>query len=484
MKIDGEEIPRGSVRQADICIVGSGAAGITMARELTRSKLRVILLEAGTTEWTEASQEIYKSSSVTTNPPQVMDNDFPSWSRLRYFGGSTNHWGGWSRPFEEYDFTKRPWIPLSGWPVSLADLKSYYARAATYLQLLNFDQDEEAARPDRFGITTREFHYSPPTRFGTEYGPELFAAPNIEVILNASAVRFDTQNDQVQSVLVKNAKTEFTIQAKSFVLASGGFENPRLLLNSDHQRGAGLGNSSGMVGRCFMEHPHATVGMFVNVEGEEWLKPFHFGANNEPLRILTTTPEFQARHQVLNYSCQLDIRKTPVADPQEGLNFTQFSYGKPAAVNHLRLYTRSEMLPDPKNRIELSNERDALGLRRFHMHMNFGRTDLRTVVKSTEAVIASLSAQALGRGKIVLERDDLWSTDLGPGCHHMGTTRMSENPREGVVDRDCKVHDLNNLYLAGSSVFATGGFANPTFTLVALALRLTDHLRAGKGGAA
>lgn len=477
MKIMGEEIPRGSVRKADVCIIGSGAAGITLARELIRSRLKVVLLEGGSMEWTEGSQNIYKAASVSTSPVGVLDKDFPSWSRLRQFGGSTNHWGGWSRPFEEHDFAKRSWLPLSGWPITLKDLGSYYARAATYIEMENFDQAEEKNRPALAGVTTREFHYSPPTRFGEKYGSELFAAPNVDVILQASAVRFDTQNDQVRKVWVKSPGTEFTVEAQVFILACGGMENPRLMLNSDHQRTNGLGNSSDMVGRGFMEHPHATIGMFVNTGEEDWLKPFRFSGQGEPMRIFTTTAEFQEKHQVLNYSCQVDPRSKPDADPSEGLNLTRFSYGKGEATNYLRLYTRSEMMPDPNNRISLANERDELGLRRLQMHLNFSRTDLRTVVKSTEAVIERLSAEAYGRGKIVLERDDLWSTDLGPGCHHMGTTRMSENPREGVVDQNCKVHDLANLYVAGSSVFPTGGFANPTFTIVALALRLSDHLQ-------
>lgn len=484
MKIDGEEIPSGTVRQADVCIIGSGAAGITLARELVGSSLKVLLLEGGAMEWTEASQDIYKAASVSTSPAGVLDQDFPGWSRLRQFGGSTNHWGGWSRPFEEHDFQKRDWIPLSGWPITLKEIESYYARAATYIEMENFDQAEERRRPEVAGVTTREFHYSPPTRFGEKYGPDLFASSNVEVILKASAVRFDTRGDQVQSVLVKNAKTEFTVKSNIFILACGGMENPRLLLNSDHQRSAGLANSSEMVGRCFMEHPHATIGMFLNTEGEAWLKPFRWSGKGEPMRIFTTTPEFQEKFQILNYSCQLDVAKNPAADPAEGLKLTKFSYDKDQVTHYLRLYTRSEMLPDKSNRIELAHERDELGLRRLKMHLNFGRTDLRTVVKSTEAVIASLSAQAFGRGKIVLEHEDLWSTDLGPGCHHMGTTRMSDNPREGVVDRDCKAHDLANLYLAGSSVFPTGGFANPTFTIVALALRLADHLQSRLRGAA
>ncbi len=485
MKIEGGEVPSGAVRSYDICVIGSGAAGITIARELRNSKLTVALLEGGHLEWSEDSQDSYAASTVTSQPSTVLDKDFPSWSRLRHFGGSTNHWGGWCRPLDEVDFQKRSWVPGSGWPITRKDIHDYYKKAADYVQMQSFDLDAETNMPGQNGVATREFHYSPPTRFGDTYRDDLFLAPNIDVILNANVIRFDTtESGQVEQVAIKNAKTDFTVRAKFFVLACGGLENPRLLLNSDHQRREGLGNGTGMVGRCFMEHPHATIGLMVNVEDKAWHLPFTATKDNDPMRIFATTAEFQEKNQLMNFSCQLSERKVVHVDPQDALTFTNFTYSKAQAVSFLNLYTRSEMWPDPNNRVTLAPDRDQLGLRRLNLTVNFGPEDLRSVVQSTEAVIRALSAMGLGRGQISLERDDLWSTDLGPACHHMGTTRMSDHPRDGVVDRNCKVHELKNTFIAGSSVFATGGYANPTLTIVALALRLADHLRVEAGGAA
>lgn len=486
MKIQGEEVPSGAVRTYDVCVIGSGAAGITIARELIHSKLKVALLEAGEMEWSEEGADSYNASKVTAQPQEAMDDSFPGWSRLRYFGGSTNHWGGWCRPFDEIDFEKRDWIANSGWPITRRDLHPYYAKAADYVQMQKFDLDAESRDAGVHGVLTRSFHYSPPTKFGEVYGPELFAASNIEVVLNAPVVRFDTNQSGavVESVQVKNAKTEFTVKAKTFVLACGGLENPRLLLNSDHQQKNGLGNSSDMVGRCFTEHPHASIGLVMNTEDPSWHAPFTGTKGNDPMAIFATSSEFQKNSGTMNFSCELQIKKSGNLDSSEALGLTSFTYGKDKALTFLNLYTRSEMLPSKANRVFLSNDRDKLGMRRINLDIQFGRDDLRSVVKSTEAVIRMLSAKGLGRGRISLESEDLWSTDLGPGCHHMGTTRMSATAKEGVVDQNCRVHDLNNLYIAGSSVFSTGGYANPTLTIVALALRLTDYIRSHVGGAA
>lgn len=478
MRLEGENLPYGSTRNYDVCVIGSGAAGITLARELSQSNLKVAVLEAGGLEWDEATQNIYQAAAITTTPAKVFETDFSTWSRLRYFGGSTNHWGGWCRPFEAIDFEKREWVPNSGWPITRADLIPYYARAYPYVELTPFNLEEEENRTAVAGVTTREFHYSPPTRFGELYREELFTAPTVDVILNASAVRLDMYESGVLSrVLVKNFKTQFFVNAHVFILACGGMENARLLLNSDHQQAAGLANSSGTVGRYFMEHPHATIGALINTDDNRWFAPFVPENDNDPMRILTLSPELQRSQRLMNYSCQLDRRQKLDIDTDAATGLAEFAYGKLRSKARFKLYVRSEMQPNPNNRIELTHETDELGLRRFRLHVNFNAEDLRSVVQGTEAVIRSLSAQALGRGAITLERDDLWSKDLGPGCHHMGTTRMSDDRSTGVVDRNCLTHDIPNLYVAGSSVFATASFANPTLTIVALALRLADHVR-------
>lgn len=477
MKIDGLQIPRGSVHSADVCVIGSGAAGITLARALAGGHLKVVLLEGGALEWTEPAQDDYRSDGVISQPA-VLDNDFPHWSRLKQFGGSTNHWGGWCRPLDPQDFEKRPWVPHSGWPLSFTDLEPYYFKAAQTVQIDPFDFAEEQGRPAVSGVVTREFRYSPPTRFGDVYGEELFSASNMDVIFNASAARFDTRGSQVEKLVACNAATEFEVRAKTFVLACGGLENPRLLLNSDHQRPAGLANGSGWVGRGFMEHPHATIGLLLNIQDDGWLEPFIPKTILAPRRILTTTADFQRAAGLANFSCQLAERTQP-AEGNEALALAGFAHGKKRAVGWLDMYVRSEMRPERSNRVELGTARDALGLRRLSLQVTFGQDDLASVVRSTEAVIARLSAEARGRGAIALERDEVWSADLGPACHHMGTTRMSANPNDGVVDANGRCHELHNLYIAGSSVFPTSGFANPTLTIVALALRLADHLNGG-----
>lgn len=492
MKLDADAFAPGSVRRCDVCVIGSGAAGITLARQFVDTDYKVILLEGGSLDWNEKSQNAYKAESVTSNPAAI-DPTYPEWSRLRYFGGSTNHWGGWCRPFEAHDFALRPWISHSGWPIERSDVEKYYDLAAHDVEIQPFLLEQESQPPmadanigaTPFRLKTRDiesryFHYSPPTRFADLYRDELFSAPNIDVTLNGSACLFDLDEyDNVQILRAKNSRGEdFQISARYFVLACGGLENPRLLLNSNHQRKAGLGNAQDMVGRCFMEHPHATIGLMTNIEDPAWHAPFVVGRGTTgTMQVFTTSPSYQALHELLNYSCELHKTSQTPDDVVTSDALNEFFYGKSRSLSFYKLYTRSEMAPRLHNRVSLGHETDHLGLRRLKLNVQFDSQDLRSLVKSTEAVIRALSAQGLGRGKIVLENDEVWSKDLSGGCHHMGTTRMSNDPIDGVVDRNCKVHELRNLYVAGSSVFATSGFANPTLTIVALAHRLGDHLK-------
>jgi choline dehydrogenase-like flavoprotein len=151
----------------------------------------------------------------------------------------------------------------------------------------------------------------------------------------------------------------------------------------------------------------------------------------------------------------------------------------------LYVVARAEQAPNPASRVMLSEERDAFGLPRIALDWQLLDVDKRSLKVTMEALDRELRRLSLGRvepSAWLDEPETPWVADplvsnhpVG-GYHHMGTTRMATSPRRGVVDADCRVHGLGNLYVAGSSVFPTGGWANPTLTILALALRLGDHL--------
>lgn len=497
MELDGNQLAARTILKIHTAVIGSGAAGITIARELAGTATQVMLIEAGGYEYDHQLQSAYEAEAVTTNTESVLDLSYPRWSRLRHFGGSTGHWGGWSCPLEEYDFEPRSWVAGSGWPFARRELIPYYDRACGLVEIPKFD----FARPSESSLFTpskdydqifagnesspdleqRYFSYSPPTHFGIKYRQELQQSANVTVTINANVIRLDMDSfhERIEKLICRNQNgTEFEIHAEVFILACGGLENPRLLLNSNHQAAAGLCNQYDLVGRYFLEHPHTMFATLMNVRGRDWMQSFIASGAGQSKRIFTTTPEFQQKNQTMSYSCEVMTSGDQPADASLVRQLTPLM--SPTSENEVycTLNVRADMEPNANNRVSIGLERDWLGLQKIKMNVNFSRTDLDSIRRSTEAVMAHLSFLGLGRAKLKMATDELWPGSVWIGCHHMGTTRMAVNPRQGVVDADCKAHGLANLYIAGSSVFTTGGYGNPTLTIVAMALRLSDHLKA------
>ena len=496
MKKNANDLLNESILEGDICIIGAGAAGITLARELGQGNVDIILLEAGDYEYSESSQEFYNGAKVVTDPPLVFKDDYPSWSRMRFFGGSTNHWGGYCRPLEDIDFVMRPWLPGSGWPFSREELAPYYEQAAGLVQIKPFDLKNEGrsflgdnepgheqlfpkplANPE---VLPRFFYFSPPTNFGLMYRQELWTSPKITVVTNASIVRMEKapNAEKIDFVVAKNQKgDDITVKAKNFILACGGLENPRLLLNFGLKNSAVIANQNDLMGRFYMDHPTTSFGLFLNIKGLDWMKTFLDLAIDKPKRIFTTSPEFQKKNQTFNFSCELDKVSKPPNETEKIRQIISYLGSSTNRDTYLRLVCRSEMEPQAQNRVTLSSEKDRFGLQKLNLSIHYSENDRLTIKKSTEALIRFLSYQGMGRGRLAVPSEELWNSDLDGGCHHMGTTRMDNDPKKGVVDAQGKVHGIDNLYVGGSSVFPTGGFANPTLTIVALALRLASHLK-------
>ena len=526
MFIDAHSIAKHARIDADICIVGSGAAGITLARELNDQPFKICLLEAGGFDYDVQTQALYRGSSVGFSyyPLEA--------TRLRMFGGTTMHWGGASRPLDPMDFEARDWVPHSGWPFGYDHLAPFYKRAHPVLELGPFVYSSKplearglrAAKFASHALRNEVLQQSTPTRFGNTYREELRRSRNIDVYLRANVVEIETDSagKLVHRLRVATlAGNDFSVTAKIFILAAGGIENPRLLLNSDRINRQGVGNTNGLVGRFFMEHPVALWGSAGSLAPLDLSLRYYEDRVLVSMRNQTTpdttfwgfvtpSPDTLRRHKLLN--CGIALRRPPESEvpgivsargiknaivegkwPEQlathignvvrdlndvALHSARKVAGWESLPDQVEIQYWAEPEPNPDSRIYLSKERDALGQRRSVLDWRLTDRDTRNIRTFLHLFATEVGQAGIGRLRIDprVEADDLQPV-LSGSYHHMGTTRMHSDPRRGVVDANCRMHEVANLYIAGSSVFPAAGHANPTLTIVALALRLADHVK-------
>jgi choline dehydrogenase-like flavoprotein len=493
---DARKVPSGSVLDFDVCIVGSGAAGITLARSLD-PKLTVGLLESGGSEHDVRTQSLYEGTNVGRDY-------FPlDGCRQRYFGGSTNCWAGLCRPLEFEDFTAREWVPHSGWPITRDDLEPYYARAHEVLRLGPYDYTPEHwATEERRPFALRaesdlrtgifQINRSGSRVLGQTYRAELERSANVRVHFwaNVTEIVLKPGGGEVDHLAVRALDgPSFKVRARHYVLAAGGLENPRLLLASRSVRATGVGNEHDLVGRFFMEHPHTpNEGLFLAAGPDVpvgFYRAFRAPGSKTPIDIwgyLTVRAQTQERERMLTFAAVLldyDSRDEP---PDVAVvKATVPAFDRPQALGGQPflawLGTPSEQAPNPQSRVTLDERKDELGVPRLKLDWRLSSIDKYTLRRAHELVARELGAAGLGRLKLtVVDDDHTWPTGTNGGRHHMGTTRMHADPKGGVVDKDCVVHSVRNLSVAGSSVFTTSGAANPTLTIVALALRAAERL--------
>lgn len=498
---DARQALDGTTFDTELAIIGAGAAGITLARALADAPFRVCLIESGGIEADAATQALAGGENVGL-PYGPLEG-----TRLRQLGGSTNHWGGWCRPLDEIDFEARPWIPLSGWPIGRADLDPYYVEASRICEAGPFAYDDVAGWEAKAGTTgftlpgagmaRRVIQFSPPTRFGARYGAELKGAENLRVLLHANVVNIQASDDAVRVTHLDLATLDGRrqrVRAKAYVLAAGGIENARLLLLSNGVQAAGLGNGSDMVGRCFMEHPHLySMGNLLlrDLSPLSALSLADHEIDGQGLRgNFMPTPGFLRAERLQNATFTIGVSRRfesrdeigpdehPLTGPLLDLLHDQTGTRDSAPYGiRVGIGGAGEQRPNRDSRLTLGETRDALGLKMSRLDWRLAPEDKASLRRNLRALGAAFAAAGLGRLQLSLPAGDAWPDDLTGGNHHMGTTRMAADPKDGVVDAECRVHGIANLYVAGSSLFATSGAANPTLTIVALALRLADHLK-------
>ncbi len=475
---DLNDLQQPGTLQADVCVVGAGPAGLTLAMQLSDLGRRVVLLEAGGLQFPEAREQALYSGEVGAG-------EYPlAASRLRYFGGTSNHWGGWCRPLDAIDFEARPHTPLSGWPIERRELDVHYRRAAEVCQIPNYEALQAVAneRPeglldDSDGVLrNRYFVFSPPTRFGPVYTSRMETDARIQCLLHANATELIVQQRRVLGVRAQSLQGQrVRVEAEHTVLAMGGIENARFLLNQQPPGfSRGVGNESDWVGRCFMDHPGHAAAQFLLPAGLNYRRIEHRGAALMP--VLGLSDEVLRREGLNNFCVLLSAIRN---ESMLGKNYAH----NPWLQQQANLYNSTwifEPTPCRDSRVTLNEEVDALGLRKLRLDWRFNPSDFTTLDRAVKLFAEALGVRGLGRvrsQKLPLNPDAL--PGLSPGFHHGGTTRMSVGPEEGVVDVNLKVHDCTGLHVLSNGVFPSVGFSNPTLTIVALALRLGHHLHGG-----
>lgn len=512
----------GTTFECDLCIVGAGAAGITIACQFIGRRVSVLLLESSGLEFEEDSQALQAFENLGL--PRTRD------TRYRYFGGTTNAWDGRCAPLSAGDFAVRSWVPHSGWPLTPADLQPYTAAAhgACGLRTTQYGSQLAASLgaallpldPSKVNSHFWQFNPDGPYRFGPRHMAELAASSNVRVLLHANATNLQAAPDggMVDSIDIRTLEGRTgRVRARFVVLCGGGIENARLLLLSNTVNRNGLGNGRDLVGRFLMDHPRRVCAEVLPHDAYAFQDMFSAYRSREGARVVLgveLAPALQEKEGLLGcgalfYYTDDELSGTlalhrllggaetseqasdlvrdvwrVMADLDEVVINVRRRVLRPGKDVLIRPRTVTmlcdvEQAPNPESRVTLSRARDALGCSQARVDWRVTDQERRTMRALTLAV-----GEEFGRLDFARTRLGDWlaaptgSATYHEAHHHMGTTRMADSPSTGVVSPNGQVFGLDNLYVAGSSVFPTSGHVNPTLTILMLSLRLADHLLA------
>ena len=533
MFTDARSIAAGSTLQADICIVGAGVAGISIAKEFIGRSESVVLLEGGGLEFTKSLRNLptvlqrhFFGEQALTRGRNAGHPYYPlRFTRVRAFGGSSRAWhdhrGVHARPLDAIDFATRENLPEHGWPIDRAQLDPFYERAQQVCGLGTFAYDAKTWEDQGYGaplplnpniVESVIFKFGRRSKFD-RYEDEFARAKNVNIVLHATAVRLADRAGRVDRIdCATLSGNRFGVRARTFVVAAGAIETARLLLVSTDSHPAGIGNSRDLVGRCFMEHPDAAVGYLIpNAEldrsafrlyrhqdaGENVTVEAMFRLSDSTLRaegllnaVLRLRDTCRSGMTAAVQSAQVVRRSVHYGVPVPGLarHALRAALGAPQILRHyatwrsgrepevLGIDVMAEQEPAASSRVRLARRRDRLGVPMTILDWRMTSRDWNSIRRTMEIFGAAVRDAGVGTVVSTIGADNHPPAVFG-NWHHLGTTRMHSDPARGVVDGNCRVHEMANLYIAGGSVFPTGGYANPSLTIVALALRLADHLK-------
>ena len=534
MIIKCTQLNKDFIDNSDICIVGGGPAGITLAYKLSQNNsLNISIIESGDLSFNAEYQKLNTGECLELgNYPHL--NYSISNNRIRQFGGTSNIWAGWCGPLEKNDFNERSWIQDSGWPISYEDLEPYYKESQSILNLSKFiyNKDVYDYYPEAHSNAyLKEFKNifwqfsSPPIKFNHKYLEYFKKKDNIKLFLQCTITDLTKVNNKIIDVSCMNKSIKLKFKSKIFILACGAIENATILLNFQKKNPKDNFNNHN-VGKYFMEHPHCTIGYgytkdnnknFISCYSQNKIKKLD---NNKFLAGVVIFDAVQKENKINNCVSVflphnfLEVQSAIILRgifTLKAFNFNFISLFVQLFKDTKKIYlnifdilknyiskkkkfyiiARIEQVPNKDSRVYLSKIKNKYGNYFPVLDWRMTKQDLKTLSINFNEVKLNLEKnniadvypsdfiKAIQDEKIDNEKDertkDLQNKVYGTG-HHMGTTRMGNDKSISVVDRNLKIHEIDNLYCASSSVFATSGYINPTLTIVALSLRLADYL--------
>lgn len=505
--------------KTDICIIGSGSAGWTIAEELAGSGLRLIMLESG------GAAVHHRTQSLN----EIEDIGRPLFNgRSRALGGTSAVWNGRCMPFDDVDYEERSWIPRSGWPFNASLMAPFVERASRHLNCGPYYNGNDrlelpdalwgrpAVNPDIMLPTCWE---NPPViNFGRILTSQRRA--NVWVLINATVTQLDTDDSghSISSLEVADLDgRRLEIKARAFVLCAGGIENPRTLLFSNRKHANGVGNQHGVVGRYLIDHPRdfeliARVDLSDADKFRDAFGPFKLNTRhgrNEFNFGFKLSSRFQRENALVNAAAwphEIYAADDPIGAAQRMLKGPRTNVLRDAGslvrnagliakgarrhivhkqrvrrkIERIGFLVSSEQVPDAESRVQLAERTDWLGLPLSRVNWRVAELEARSQAALAESIASEFNRLGLLTIRLAdwVREGRFSDANFTDGCHPSGATRMSTDPKDGVVDRDCRVHGVKNLFVGGSSVFPTDSHANPTLMIVALAVRLADLLSA------
>lgn len=503
--------------QPSVCVVGAGAAGLAVADSLARAGCRVTIVEGGGQRPVGYIEDTFRVRLTGTPHRGVHEG------RFRGLGGSTARWGGQLWPWERYEFEARPYLGLEGWPIGFDDVSPWYGEAFSALGMPHptLAPSEAASRgvllppldPNEFALKYSAWLPWRLRNLARTIGRRVGRHPNVAVHLRTSAVGIAASGPgcRATGVRVMNANGQTTtVATDAVVLACGTVESTRLLFASQE-----IGAPPEWLGRGFMDHLSVRIARFVPHDWRTFdamFAPVFVGDVQFTPRMLLR-PDALERERLLSSYGHWDIALPPEsgltvmreklravqagggfaispADLQGlGRGFREVvSMARGVLIDHRRHFPRNasvhlrvdcEQQPDGASRLVPTGEHDALGLPRLALDWQVSPLERRSVRRTAQLLAAELERTGVGAlddDGDPFGEDREWGALRGDSFHMMGGTRMAHDVSSGVVDTDSRVFGTENVYVAGASVFPTGGMANPTLTLLALALRLASHL--------
>ncbi len=511
----------------DVCIIGSGPAGLTIAKELTDSGKTICVLECGSLAKDLKANEL--RTVVNSGEIKIKDS-----SRERVLGGTSTTWGGLSSPLDKVD--------MKNWPISYDELFKYYKSLHKYgfakIEEFNEKGLDEIKKDADFEIGSEVLNEKifiakdPPWNFGKEL-KHIFEKENVELFLDSTVIKINKKESHIESVSIKNSLgLENKIKAKNFVIAAGGIESTRLLLVSN------IGNENDQVGRYITNHPKNSSG-FIKLNKPATNLTYLYGylhngwSKSAGVRV---SEDVQKSLGILNSYVRLEpifpwtdssgvahlliiIKKAKLFldwwkkqqkklvnlrdwgetgdDVKQSKKFNLFlsifeitkdfpavfSYSihrlfqnKKIHINTIRLRNFMDMEARPENRIILSDKTDRNGMRLPEVILNTSELDRKSVIELHNVIADDLKKRNIGTLTSDLSTASPWPIN-SEASHHLGGTIMGDDEKNSVVDKDLKLHHTDNLYICSSSVFPSAGNANPTYTICALAVRLAENLK-------